>query len=184
MRGAISLAGQVVSSRFFVALAVPVFSALRWSLRRDARKRREIAPSAELHRRRMQSVQQLYGMMGHQFEHYRADLFRRQGFDASVTKGSNDQGIDAVLEKDGDRVAVHARLHRNTVPNSAVQQAYAVMAHYGAPEAWVVTPSTYSKNARELARSSGVRLVDGAELGSWLVEDHAVGQELAARLTA
>jgi HJR/Mrr/RecB family endonuclease len=42
------------------------------------------------------------------------------------------------------------------------------MAHYRAEEGWVITTNTFTKSARELARSTRVRLIDGTELVEWL----------------
>jgi restriction endonuclease Mrr len=42
------------------------------------------------------------------------------------------------------------------------------MAHYQAQEGWIITTSTFTKSARDLARSTSVRLIDGKELADWL----------------
>ena len=52
--------------------------------------------------------------------------------------------------------------------NAAVQQALAGMIHYKAKEAWVITTSTFTKKAKELAKSTGVRLIERNELEDWL----------------
>ena len=52
--------------------------------------------------------------------------------------------------------------------NNAIQATFAGMEHYQADEGWVITTSTFTKGARELARSTSVRLIDGKELADWL----------------
>jgi restriction system protein len=42
------------------------------------------------------------------------------------------------------------------------------MAHYQADEGWIITTSTFTKSARELAKSTSVRLIDRDELADWL----------------
>ena len=42
------------------------------------------------------------------------------------------------------------------------------MVHYEADEGWIITTSTFTRSARDLARSTRVRLIDGKELGEWL----------------
>ncbi|SDE90218.1 Restriction endonuclease [Bhargavaea beijingensis] len=49
----------------------------------------------------------------------------------------------------------------------------AAKSHYKAEDAWVVTNSQYTKAARELASSNGVRLVDRAQLIHILLEKKA-----------
>jgi hypothetical protein len=45
-----------------------------------------------------------------------------------------------------------------------VQEVYASIRFYGATEGWVVTTSTFTNDAAQLAQSTGVRLVEGARL--------------------
>ena len=81
---------------------------------------------------------------------------------------SGDQGVDLILpDLDGKRVVQLKRL-TGPVGNAAVQGTFAGMAHYQADERWIITTSTFTKSARELARSTSVRLIDGKELASWL----------------
>jgi citrate lyase beta subunit len=44
------------------------------------------------------------------------------------------------------------------------------MAHYGTREAWVVTQSSFTAGARELAANCGVRLVDGNTLRNLMAQ--------------
>ena len=63
---------------------------------------------------------------------------------------------------------IQAKNYSGVVGNSAVQQAISAKTFYGCDEAMVVTNSYFSKSAKELALSAGVRLVDRAELQSYL----------------
>ncbi len=42
------------------------------------------------------------------------------------------------------------------------------MVPYQAEEGWIINTSTFTVSARELARSTRVRLIDGKELADWL----------------
>jgi restriction system protein len=72
--------------------------------------------------------------------------------------------VDLLLNIDERRVAVQLKRYTGPVGNAAVQQALAGMIHYKAKEAWVITTSTCMKKAKELAKSTGVRLIDRSEL--------------------
>jgi HJR/Mrr/RecB family endonuclease len=39
---------------------------------------------------------------------------------------------------------------------------------YGSDEGWIITTSTFTRAAKELAKTTRVRLIDGKELGEWL----------------
>jgi restriction system protein len=54
------------------------------------------------------------------------------------------------------------------IGNDAVGAVFAGMFHYKAKEAWVITTSSFTKKAVQLAKSNGVRLIDGRELEDWL----------------
>ncbi len=95
------------------------------------------------------------------FEYVCADILRRRGFiNVKVTQASGDQGIDVLASKGGKRYAVQCKLYSNPVSNSAVQEAFAGMKYYGCSKAAVMTNSTFTESARDLAESIGVELWD------------------------
>lgn len=100
-------------------------------------------------------------MDGRQFEIYLQVLFRHLGYHLEVTKQSGDFGADLVMERDG-KIVVQAKRYgyKNRVSLSAVQEVYGAKAYYQANQAWVVTNSYFTKQAKELAAACGVKLVD------------------------
>ena len=65
------------------------------------------------------------------------------------------------MREDAKKV-IQAKLRRKmTVGNDAVQQVVAAKAIYNCPDAVVITNSTFTPKAQELARVHGVELVDG-----------------------
>jgi hypothetical protein len=108
-------------------------------------------------------------MSGHEFEHHVAAIFRRQGWQAKVTPGSGDYGVDIVLtrrdaESGETRVAVQVKMFSAPVGPQAVQEVVAGKAVHRCSEAWVVTNSTFTPAAARLAAANGVRLIAGIEL--------------------
>jgi restriction system protein len=96
---------------------------------------------------------------GHEYEYECARYLESKGFiNIEVTKGSGDQGIDVIAVKDGKRYGIQCKHYSNSVPNKAVQEAYAGAEFYGCDVAAVMTNSTYTKSAIELAQSIGVEL--------------------------
>ena len=97
-------------------------------------------------------------MSGDEFEDCVCRLFKRMGYSARVTQHSGDQGVDVIAEKGTAKLAIQAKCYGSAVGNSAVQEAAAGMAYYGCNKAMVVSNSTFTKGASELARANGVVL--------------------------
>lgn len=97
-------------------------------------------------------------MSGDEFEDCVCRLFKRMGYSARVTQHSGDQGVDVIAEKGTAKLAIQAKCYGSAVGNSAVQEAVAGMAYYGCNKAMVVSNSTFTKGASELARANGVVL--------------------------
>ena len=107
-------------------------------------------------------------MTGRQFENFMANVFDKKGYHVQTTPSSEDQGVDLLLTIDDRKVAVQLKRYTGPVGNAAVQAVVAGMFHYKAKEAWVIITSTFTKSARQLAKSNRVRLIDGRELEDWL----------------
>ena len=142
--------------------------------RRELVRQREAAEAAQ--RRRIEAMlhpdrvrDEIHYMSGPEFERFMADLLRQKGYEVEQTPLSGDQGVDLILpDLDGKRVVIQLKRWTGPVGNKAIQATFAGMAHYQADEGWVITTSTFTKSARELARSTSVRLIDRDELADWL----------------
>ena len=98
-------------------------------------------------------------MTGREFEEYCADLLRRKGYKkVRVTKGSGDQGADILAKRWGKTYAVQCKLYRKPVGNSAVQEAFAGKQFYSCDRGMVMTNSTFTRGARELAERTEIQL--------------------------
>ena len=86
-------------------------------------------------------------------------IFIKNGFsNITVTPGSGDQGVDITASKGGKKYGIHCKYYEGTVGNKAVQEVYAGIAYYGCDIAMVITNSTFSKSAVELASRLNVIL--------------------------
>ena len=102
---------------------------------------------------------------GEDFEAYLMCVLSQSGCErVTGTPHSGDQGGDILVDFRGRRIVIQAKCYSSTVGNKAVQEVAAAVAFYGADEGWVVTNSTFSSSARQLAQRTGVRLVDGMGL--------------------
>lgn len=96
---------------------------------------------------------------GHEYEHVCAKKLKKQGFtNVKVTKGSGDQGIDIIAHKDGKKYGIQCKYYSSPVGNWAVQEAFAGSRYYDCDYAVVMTNTTFTKSAKELANKIGVEL--------------------------
>jgi restriction system protein len=107
-------------------------------------------------------------MDGFTFEAFLVQLFQTLGFDVRETRKTGDQGADLFVERFDKKTVIQAKNYSGSVGNSAVQQVLAAKSFYSCDEAMVITNSYFTKSAKELAESSGVKLIDRNELGKFL----------------
>lgn len=101
------------------------------------------------------------GMEGHQFERFCAELLRKSGFsNVSVTPGSGDQGVDILAEKEGVRYAIQCKNYATPLGNTPVQEVNAGKIFYNCHVGVVMTNSTFTSGAKELAKATGILLWD------------------------
>lgn len=100
-------------------------------------------------------------MSGEEFELYVAKILDKMGFcNISLTKGSGDQGVDIVAEKDRIKYAVQCKRYSQPVGNKAVQQVFAGVSFYHCHVGVVVTNNYFTNAAKDLAYENGVILWD------------------------
>lgn len=116
------------------------------------------------------SLDDIDSMSGDEFEHVVCRLFQAMGYSARVTKQSGDQGIDVVAKRGIEIIGIQAKCYSSTVGNSAVQEAVAGRAYYGCNKSMVITNSTFTSSAVNLAFSNDVVLWDRDMLGKKLSE--------------
>ena len=159
--GGLLLIGSVV-----VALLVA------WHLRRGP-----TTPTARELSLRFEAVR---SMSGAQFEVFTADVFRAMGHQAVVLGGAGDQGVDVIVNRRGERVAVQCKNHKRPVGNRPVQEVYAGAKHHRCVEACVVAPAGYTGGAFALASSTGVSLYDADTVRQWIRKVDEIEKERAS----
>ena len=93
------------------------------------------------------------------------------GYDCCQTKVSGDQGVDLVLRLKERKIAIQCKYYSRPVGNAAVQEVFAGKSMYDCGEAWVMTNSTYTTGAEDLARITGVKLLRHTDLALMLFKD-------------
>lgn len=106
------------------------------------------------------SIRRVDRMTGEEFEEFLKLHFERLGCRVTTTKTSHDYGADLILDYRGRIIAVQAKRYQSTIGVKAVQEVIGSMAYYETDTGLVVTNSTYSKSAKELAFANDVILWD------------------------
>lgn len=107
------------------------------------------------------TIEQLDAMEGHEFEYAVADLLVHNGWrDVEVTQGSGDYGVDILARRKSTRYAIQCKRYNSAVSVKAVQEAGLGTDYYHCDAAAVITNNTFTKNARKLADTTGVKLWD------------------------
>lgn len=100
----------------------------------------------------------------YEYEHVIAELLNAHGWQARATSGSGDQGVDVVATFNDTTLVIQCKLYSQPVGNKAVQEVHAGLGFMRATHAAVVTNSSYTKSARQLAQQLGVILIHHDQL--------------------
>lgn len=99
-------------------------------------------------------------MSGIEFETMLKHVFRKMGYRVEETPKSNDYGADLILTRHGKKTVIQAKRYSNKVGISAVQQVLSAQIFYDANESAVVTNSYFTNQAKKMALTGKVKLID------------------------
>lgn len=127
----------------------------------EADIQRERRRASEERNRKQRDVAYIKSLSGSDFERHVEKTYRRLGYWVQRVGGAGDQGVDHIMKKSGLKTAVQCKRYTGVVRNDAIQQVIAGMLYHECDYGIVVTTSTFSKSAQELAKKANVELVDG-----------------------
>lgn len=104
---------------------------------------------------------------GIDFEHWCAARIEEQGWAVRVSKATGDQGVDVEATKDCRTIVVQCKRYGQPIGNKAVQEVYAGMVYYRADAACVIGTGGFTASASELAKSTGVILLDAQNVAEF-----------------
>lgn len=109
-------------------------------------------------------IKRIDTMDGIDFEHYLAVHFRKQGYRVTVTPPEHDYGVDLILRKGKEKIAVQAKRYNFSksynVTYRAVQEVAAGMKYYKCNSGMVVTNSSFTEAAINLAKCNNIEMWD------------------------
>lgn len=101
---------------------------------------------------------------GVQFEEYLVRLFKELNYKAKHNGKSGDQGADLILKYNDYIYAIQAKFYTSKLDNTPVQEIVGALKYYNANQGVVITNSTFTKGAENLAKANNVILIDGNDL--------------------
>jgi hypothetical protein len=100
------------------------------------------------------------------YEAYCAQVLMDDGWDATTTQTSGDQGVDILATRNGKKAVFQCKFYTSLVGNAAVQEAIAGRAWASADYAFVVSNADFTPSARALAAKAGVHLIHHSSLSN------------------
>jgi restriction system protein len=147
------------TSIWFALLIIVGYTLVGWAVYKYYKIQRQLNDLVT--RRQLQTgIKEIDVMTGIEFEHYLKTLFGKLGYTVNITKASGDFGADLVISKYEQKIVVQAKRYYTSIGIKAIQEVHGSKQYYGATEAWVVTNSSFTEAARQLAEVNGVVLID------------------------
>ena len=114
------------------------------------------------------NIYSLDNLSGREFEDFLKWMFQELGYAVELTKITADSGVDLVLKKDKEKVAVQAkRWNRTTkVGNEVVLKTHGGMGVYNCDRSIIITTSYFSSQAKNDAEKLKIELWDREVLSS------------------
>ena len=119
-------------------------------------------------------------MRGGELEQFLEKAFSELQYLVERTGRAGDQGVDLIVCKDGHRIAVQVKGYVDSVPNTAIQEAFTGMAYYGCHACAVVTNSRFTSGGKNIAGSVGCALIDENSLPMLILGELDLWQETLA----
>ena len=94
------------------------------------------------------------------FKEFTVSLFREMGYTVEITPGTSDNGIDLLLRKNNQLIAVQCKRWSAPVGEPVVRDFYSALMSSGAQSGYVVTTSTFTSHAYSFAEGKPIQLVD------------------------
>ena len=97
-------------------------------------------------------------MTGLQFEKELACLFRSKGYDATVTSATGDGGVDIILRKDGEKIAVQCKHHAKPVGPNDVRALQGVVASQNYSKGIFISLNGYTSTVYQEIRRGTIKI--------------------------
>jgi hypothetical protein len=98
-------------------------------------------------------------LSGHRFEKELARVFRYHGYEARVTPGSGDKGVDIILQRAGRTTLVQCKRNRNPVGPAVARELYGTLRHMNADDAILAVVGGVTPGVHEFFSGKPMRVM-------------------------
>lgn len=110
-------------------------------------------------------IEDLLALSPEEFEALVAELFRAYGYQAQVSGGNSDHGVDVVITNTTEeKWIVQCKRYSGSVGEPIVRDLFGTMRHENAQRAYLITTGGFTKQAVEWAVGKPIVLYDGEAL--------------------
>lgn len=95
-----------------------------------------------------------YSLDGHAFEQEIAKIFRKEGFEARVSKVGADGGVDIIVSKNNKRYAVQCKAHTSKISESVARDLYGVLHSRNFDGGYLITLNGTSSKTKEFCKKN------------------------------
>jgi hypothetical protein len=127
----------------------------------------------------MSTLSELQSMGPFEFEKAVADVWSAKGYNTEVKSKTNDKAIDVVAKSGNHRILIQAKRYStgNKIGGPDVRK-YATLYQQDldADQVIIITTSSFTSQAKEIAAEQGVRIIDGRQFSN-LVDEYNIIRE-------
>lgn len=107
---------------------------------------------------KLNSLEYWTNLSGHEFEDACASVFRKMGYEATVSKAGGDGGIDIVLVRGEERIAVQCKAHKNPVSPSVARDLFGTMLHFGYEKGMLISTNGFTSGVYDFVKNKPITL--------------------------
>lgn len=107
----------------------------------------------------LKTVNYWMSLDGHQYEKAVASVYRQQGYNAVVSKAGGDGGVDIILSKGDERIAVQCKHHKNAVSPAVARDLYGTMRHFGFTQGMIVSTHGFTSGVYDFVKDKPISLI-------------------------
>jgi HJR/Mrr/RecB family endonuclease len=122
---------------------------------REIEEKKDVTPTAI-------NIYALDNLSGREFEYFLKWLFEEMSYAVELTKITADSGVDLVVNKDNEKIAVQAKRYKRTmkISNNVILKTHGGKDIYGCSKSMVVATSYFTQQAIKDAKKLNIELWD------------------------
>jgi len=98
-------------------------------------------------------------LSGKEFEKELSLLYKRKGYNVSLTPSTDDKGVDIIMTKNEKKIIVQCKAHKKPVGVGAIRELYGALNHFKSDKAILASVSGFTSGVKDFAKNKPIELV-------------------------